>query len=236
MKDGRYTVHFASNKTVRLYHFNDDRNVMLTINPNYSISQNKIIRSASSPLQIKPETLEFQDCMLHQLQKNCSYPIDCQSEEELLEGNIQCEVLNTTTAATNKSNSFTLETVPNNSSQCELIWIAENQTFEITMNKRYRNEEIDNAFNGLLGENDLFAALTCQVALAYHSERVKFGIPFIVTNGFLPIPSKLSTLSAPYSQRNVVIATWVTATIVLLVCSALFSLTFCWYRKKTHKP
>ena len=229
MSDGRYTLHFAANKTIRLYHFNDD-NIRFTINPTSSVTQNKIIRTLSPQIQIKPKTVEFQDCISHQLRKNCSYPIPCQTENELLEDNIQCEVLNTSSVATQLSDSFALEAVSAKLSQCEWMWIPENQAFVITLNKTYIiSNEIADVFSEHLDENDLIGALTCKVSLAYHSNQVKFGIPFILTSEFPPISGRPSGASfvAVYFPLIIVTASMVTGLLIMV----FWILCFCCYAR-----
>lgn len=225
MNEGVYLFRFGSNQSVRIYYYR--RNFHLEVDPNFMFGKkekNEKFNLSSSPstsdIQLKLDYGNFRYCMNHHGFKQYQG-----SDKNARKQVIKCEVLDKNSLISNASIFSHLQFITDKSTQCSWFWQPENNSFRISL---IVNESLHFAKTSdvNLEYNDVTAALTCEVGQWDRTggvrKRIKFAIPFIISNVFQPTARKLlyhlgKRLSSP---------TWVAFASIMTVV-AVFATAYC---------
>ena len=191
IQTGQYSWHFAQNKSVRMYYYNQKTIVFNTFDEN----KNGIRKSNYSSISIPLKFPAFQDCIDFQLHKN--YETENRSQQVKI--SVGCHFVETNQRNLASLSLLNVTLTENRTKQCIVSWTEnDNQehggVFNVTINQIQQPIVITHGTSGSIPTvvepvyTDIMLALTCEACFEglcfskYKNSRVTFAIPFILTN------------------------------------------------------
>lgn len=210
MKNGRYSIQFARNESIRISYYNQDTLVFKPLNDKPGSG---IISSDDNSILLPPNFDEFKDCMDYLLNLNSTYiqayvhgkrsSKEEESEiidptQEVLKDGIECQFLNHTQNDLKHLNFTDMTLIPSNTDQCTWLWLPDKNkawggVFNVTLrNTPQQITSLNNDFHqGKFFERNVMIALTCTACITPPCSirkrnrigtdiRVTYALPFIL--------------------------------------------------------
>ena len=184
-------MHFAQNKSVRVYYYNQKTIVFNAFDKNKNGIQKSNYSSISIPLKFPA----FQDCIDFQLSVN--YQNNNRSQQ--IKTSVGCHFVETNQSNLESLSLHNVTLTENRTKQCIVSWmnndnIEHGGVFNVTINQIQQPIFITHGTSGSIPSvvkslySDIMLALTCDACfkapciLRNKNSRVTFAIPFILTN------------------------------------------------------